>query len=283
MVEQDFYSKTRPIIEVFNSIEGEGCTAGQPTIFVRTTGCNLRCCFANSICDTAYSSFNPEKGKYSLQNVIDMLERYPFSDLSITGGEPFLHVDLVRDLVNLNREIFERTLIVETNGSILVEDLNLLGNIDIVNISPKLSSSDPTPEKLDELGIEQSSVYKTHSKNRFNIDALYNLIKYSQDYRLKYVVSCKDDFEEIEEQIQHLIVYCAQRNSNGMPLCNNKGRVIWKDARFIKPWNICLMPSGSTNEELNQNRKMVAEYCAEHGYNYTDRLQIVVWGTEKER
>jgi len=41
------------------------------------------------------------------------------------------------------------------------------------------------------------------------------------------------------------------------------------------------MPAGSSNDELNQNRKIVAEYCAEHGYRYSDRLQIVIW--EKER
>ena len=53
--------------------------------------------------------------------------------------------------------------------------------------------------------------------------------------------------------------------------------------KFIKPWNITLMPAGATNDQLDQNRRMVAEYCAERGYNYTDRLQIVIWGTEKER
>mgnify|MGYP007094780804 FL=1 len=41
------------------------------------------------------------------------------------------------------------------------------------------------------------------------------------------------------------------------------------------------MPAGSRNDELDQNRQMVAEYCAEHGYRYSDRLQIIIWGTKR--
>ena len=96
------YEKKRPIIEVFNSIEGEGNTAGEATIFVRLSGCNLRCCFDNSICDTAYSSFVPEKGKYNYQSVVDIIEKYPMTTaFSISGGEPFLHPDVIADLIEI--------------------------------------------------------------------------------------------------------------------------------------------------------------------------------------
>ena len=46
---------------------------GVPHILIRTSGCNLRCTFKGSICDTAYSSWNPEKGKYSLNDVVDII------------------------------------------------------------------------------------------------------------------------------------------------------------------------------------------------------------------
>ena len=110
------------------------------------------------------------------------------------------------------------------------------------------------------------------------------MITFAKDFRLKYVVGGQEDFEEIEKHIRELIDYdISQRREKRQPFYNNNEEELWYDMKFIKPWNITLMPAGATNDQLNQNRRMVAEYCAEHGYNYTDRLQIVIWGTEKER
>ena len=283
-MEQDFYSKTRPIIEVFNSIEGEGHQAGTPTIFVRLSGCNLRCCFANSICDTAYSSFKAKKGKYCYQDVMDIIQKYPLSEtISITGGEPFLNYEIVADLINI-ATLHNKDVTVETNGTIQTIPQSILRQIDCVNISPKLSSSDPTIEKLKKNNLNWSSALEKHKSIRYNREALWKMIHYCKDFRLKYVVSSKEDFDEIEFQIEDIIKYDVERKGrNEFPLRDDNRKEIWRDCQFINPFNIILMPAGSTNEELNQNRKMVAEYCAEHGYTYTDRLQIVIWGTEKER
>ena len=277
-------NEKRPIIELFNSIEGESVTAGEPTIFVRLSGCNLRCMFANSICDTAYSSFKADKGKYCYQDVINLLEKHPFTpSVSITGGEPFLYPEFVSELIDICDGEYDKYIIVETNGSIVV-DSELLKRIDLLNISPKLSSSEPTQEKCEKLGIKMSDAMKSHSHKRFNKEALWTMITFAKDFRLKYVVGGQEDFEEIEKHIRELIDYdISQRREKRQPFYNNNEEELWYDMKFIKPWNITLMPAGATNDQLNQNRRMVAEYCAEHGYNYTDRLQIVIWGTEKER
>lgn len=277
-------NEKRPIIELFNSIEGESVTAGEPTIFVRLSGCNLRCMFANSICDTAYSSFKVDKGKYCYQDVINLLEKHPLTpSVSITGGEPFLYPEFVSELIDICDGEYDKYIIVETNGSIVV-DSELLKRIDLLNISPKLSSSEPTQEKCEKLGIKMSDAMKSHSHKRFNKEALWKMITFAKDFRLKYVVGGQEDFEEIEKHIRELIDYdISQRREKRQPFYNNNEEELWYDMKFIKPWNITLMPAGATNDQLNQNRRMVAEYCAEHGYNYTDRLQIVIWGTEKER
>lgn len=276
------YEKTLPIIELFNSIEGEGSEAGMPTIFVRMSGCNLRCCFNNSICDTAYSSFNPEKGKFTYKDVEEIIEKYPLTtNFCISGGEPFLYPEILSNLIDI-ADSYCMDVMIETNGSIEIEE-KLLKKIDIANISPKLSSSNPTNEKLEKLGLQWTEALKNHAKSRFNIEALWKLIEYPEDFRLKYVVGCQSDFKEIEDQIRELMDYdIAKKKRTRCPQEFNDEEV-WYDGKFINPWNVILMPAGSTNEELNQNRKMVAEYCAKRGFCYSDRLQIVIWETERNR
>ena len=68
------FEKT-PIIDLFVSVHGEGSLVGKRSIFVRTSGCNLRCKFANSICDTPYSSYAPEQSKFSIEDVVSLIEK----------------------------------------------------------------------------------------------------------------------------------------------------------------------------------------------------------------
>ena len=86
-----------PVVELFHSVQGEGIYTGVPSIFLRVTGCNLRCVFKDSICDTSYTSFNPEKPIFAdmdqLEFAIGTLKaQYPNTKhLVITGGEPMLY------------------------------------------------------------------------------------------------------------------------------------------------------------------------------------------------
>lgn len=254
-------NKKIPVVELFASIQGEGMASGRPTIFIRFSGCNLRCMFNNSICDTSYTSFNPEKGKYSLLDVKNFIQDHSYiTDICITGGCPFLYTDIVSKVCDIIEQCGKYFVSVETNGTIEIPD-EIFEKIDFFVISPKLSSSEPTKMKCDKVGIEFTESMKRHSSLRFNPKALEKIIKNAFDYHFKYVIGSQSDFEEIEEQI----AYLKQLNLD------------------IHNFNIYLMPAGSTQEELSQNRKMVAEYCVKYGYNYSDRLQIVIWNTEKER
>ena len=110
--------------EMFCSIQGEGMYTGVPSIFVRTVGCNLRCVFKDSICDTAYTSFNPEKPLYDnwddLMNAFrKLVEDNPrVEHLVITGGESLLsRKDLEEFLTNVYKiKDFKTTI--ETNRSL---------------------------------------------------------------------------------------------------------------------------------------------------------------------
>ena len=77
------------INEIFYSIQGETSYVGNPTVFVRTTGCNLRCTY----CDTKYSYY--EGDNQSLEQIITEIEKHKTQYVCITGGEPLLRRDLV--------------------------------------------------------------------------------------------------------------------------------------------------------------------------------------------
>ncbi|HRD01352.1 MAG TPA: 7-carboxy-7-deazaguanine synthase QueE [Candidatus Saccharicenans sp.] len=118
---------TLKISEIFFSAEGEGGRQGEPTIFIRLTGCNLRCDF----CDTKYAW---DEGKETNQKIIYskvvvIKERYKTNWVSLTGGEPLLQD--IRPLVDrLKRAGFK--IQIETNGT---KPLNFL--VDWLTVSPK--------------------------------------------------------------------------------------------------------------------------------------------------
>ena len=78
------------ISEIFYSIQGEGRLLGVPSVFVRTSGCNLRCRW----CDTPYTSWKPEGKSWSVKNILGEVDKYPTRHVVITGGEPLLAPDI---------------------------------------------------------------------------------------------------------------------------------------------------------------------------------------------
>jgi len=103
------------INEIFYSIQGEGKWTGMPNIFVRVTGCNLRC----SYCDTKYAY---DDGKeLSIDEIVNHIDKYPCKYVCITGGEPLLQhetPDLINAVIKRNYKIS-----LETNGSINIENI----------------------------------------------------------------------------------------------------------------------------------------------------------------
>jgi 7-carboxy-7-deazaguanine synthase len=94
--------------EIFYSIQGESSQAGRPCVFVRLTGCDLRC----SWCDTPYSFY--EGQKRTVEEVLDEVNRYQCSLVEITGGEPLLQ----EDVYPLMNQLLERghQVMLETGG-----------------------------------------------------------------------------------------------------------------------------------------------------------------------
>ncbi len=111
-----------PINEIFCSLQGEGEKTGTVSVFIRMSGCNLRCAF----CDTDHQSHT----MMSAPEIVEQVMRYPGAPLIVlTGGEPALHVDnaLIQAL-----KMTGKTIAIETNGTLPLPD-----GIDWVTLSPK--------------------------------------------------------------------------------------------------------------------------------------------------
>src|ERR1700722_487273 len=126
-------SSTRlKISEVFHSIQGEGALVGVPSVFIRTSGCNLRC----SWCDTPYTSWQPEGNELALEQILDEVKAHPARHVVVTGGEPMILPDIVPLTERLRALGLHIT--VETAGTVFRPVA-----CDLMSISPKLSNSSP--------------------------------------------------------------------------------------------------------------------------------------------
>ncbi|NOU86763.1 radical SAM protein [Paenibacillus sp. LMG 31460] len=105
-----------PMVEIFETVEGEGTRAGFPTVFVRLFGCNLRCTW----CDTKYS-YPPAEAEnvMTIAEIISKVETYHSRHICLTGGEPLLYGEKSLALIEALAELEQvDDLHIETNGAI---------------------------------------------------------------------------------------------------------------------------------------------------------------------
>ena len=242
------YNKVQPLGETYSCLQGEGKYIGIPHILIRVTGCRLRCQFSESFCDTPYASWKPEKGKFTLNDIVKFYEDNPHIKYTmITGGGPTIHPELLKELCVIGKK-YNHTITIETEGSEFVET-----EADCISLSPKLSNSTPQPGTWMPFANREVTEKdkQQHEKWRCNYDAMKKLIEYHPDYQLKPVISIETDLNEVED-LQNIL---------GIP--NDK---VW------------LMPEGLVTEELNKRRVWLMELCQNYGYNFTDRLHIIAYG-----
>ena len=102
------------IAELYESIQGEGVLTGTPSVFLRASGCNLRCGF----CDTPYASWSPEGDDLSVDEIIERTLAFSATHIVITGGEPMLFAEMI-PLCDRLREA-GRHITIETAGDPLL-------------------------------------------------------------------------------------------------------------------------------------------------------------------
>lgn len=164
------------IAEIFYSVQGEGGLAGVPSVFVRTSGCNLRCVW----CDTPYTSWHPEGRDYSVDEILEEAARYGACHVVVTGGEPMIAPGIAELTDGLRRLGLHITI--ETAGTVFAP-----AACDLMSISPKLSNSTP---------VEDAHWAARHDRLRIQSETLKQLMD-ACDYQLKFVVTRPEDLEEI--------------------------------------------------------------------------------------
>ena len=270
------------IAEIFRSIQGEGRLTGVDSVFVRTSGCNLRCRY----CDTPYASWSPEGEDLSVSEIFDHVQKKgaePFPAVIPAVKECGLAVDgtsarsdertgptcrrplnvqshasgcaahvvltggepmLFAELIPLTAALREREyhITVETAGT-----LYLPVACDLMSISPKLSNSTPPPE------LDPRWTWR-HTLNRHAPEVIRRLVA-EHDCQLKFVVDCPDDCREI---VEYLVEFPE-----------------------IEPSRVMLMPQGVEAEVLAEKAVWLEPYCAAHGFTFCPRRQIEWFGCQR--
>lgn len=170
------------IAEIFYSIQGEGSLVGVPSVFVRTSGCNLRC----SWCDTPYTSWNPQGTDLSLDAIVEQVSGYRAArHVVLTGGEPMIAPGIVE--LSQRFRALGMHITVETAGTVLAPVA-----CDLMSISPKLSNSTP-----------EGTFRAQHERLRLQPAVLRQLMAHC-DYQLKFVIARAEDIGEVRELVADL-------------------------------------------------------------------------------
>ncbi len=176
------------ISEIFYSIQGEGVLTGVPSVFLRTSGCNLRCRW----CDTMYASWKPEGTEMSVAEILSVVEKWPARHVVLTGGEPMVARG-IRELAGALRERGMH-ITIETAGTVAPEGIAC----DLASVSPKLSHSTPREGEIGEGWVER------HERLRLQPEVLRAWLDAGADWQLKFVVSGEEDLGEIGELVRAL-------------------------------------------------------------------------------
>jgi len=168
------------IAEIFYSIQGEGALIGTPSVFIRTSGCNLRCVW----CDTPYTSWAPEGEERSLDSIVQEVERYGASHVVVTGGEPMIAPGIDELTHRLSQHVT-----IETAGTV---DASV--RCDLMSISPKLAHS--TPHQRDGGRWAQQ-----HERLRYQPEVLKRLIQL-YPYQLKFVLADPGDLAQVRAIVE---------------------------------------------------------------------------------
>jgi 7-carboxy-7-deazaguanine synthase len=170
------------INEIYRSIQGEGLLTGVPSVFVRASGCNLRCWF----CDTPYTSWRPEGSDVPIDEIVAQVEEWDTRHVVITGGEPMLFAELIPLCARLRA--IGRHITIETAGTLYLPVV-----CDLMSISPKFASSAPDIQA-------HARWHRRHLRERHRPDVIHRMLAEFQ-YQMKFVIESPADLDEVTKYL----------------------------------------------------------------------------------
>lgn len=149
------------LTEIFFSLQGESTTVGCPTVFIRLTGCPLRCGY----CDTSYAFSGGEW--YSLDQIMEQVKQYPARYITVTGGEPLAQKSCTELLARLCDEGYRVSI--ETSGA-----------LDVSNIDSR---------------VKRVMDLKTPASGECEKNLYQNIEYLGQNDEVKFVICNRDDYQ----------------------------------------------------------------------------------------
>jgi 7-carboxy-7-deazaguanine synthase len=256
------------IAEIYASLQGEGLLTGTPSVFVRTSGCNLRCWF----CDTPYTSWQPEGEDWSVEEIFQEAERLahvgcisaaqctamatnqqghfpsvmhpteiePIRHIVITGGEPMLFAEIIPLCERLRAAGFHLTI--ETAGT-----LHLPVACDLMSISPKLASSTPSEQQAGRWRAR-------HEQTRHRPEVIHRLTQ-GYEYQIKFVIDTRSDLVDVDAWLTQF--------------------------PGIDQSRVLLMPQGTDAKHLASTTEWLESYSASRGFVFCPRKHIEWFGARR--
>ena len=239
--------------EIFYTLQGEGISIGLPTIFIRTSTCNLHCVW----CDTFYTwnfegtKFQKEhkdmpkvkKEDFMMDMTVDEVMKAIFianpncTNLVFTGGEPMIQqkawIELMKTLRQWNFTPPTWHFQVETNATMPIAP-EFLELIDQINCSPKLESSG------NEIYLRKTKAFQQY------VD--------TPKATFKYVIVEPNDLQEVLELVKEF---------------------------NIPNERVILMPEGRNPQELKERSVWLAEIAKENMFRFTPRMHVDLWGAKR--
>lgn len=212
------------VSEIFHSIEGEGIEIGRPEVFIRLTGCNLRCTW----CDTKYALENGEE--MSIKEILQEVSKYPCKSVSITGGEPLLQKKELLELVE-QLKVLDYWIQINTNGTIFDEEIFNLVNLITMDCKCPSSEMESDLDVLDK--TKELFALKTQFKFVISNEKDYEYAKKIVRFHLSDVSGIVFQPEWNSRDFAKKLVALVKRDCLNARVILQQQKIIWGPKRGV--------------------------------------------------